>query len=91
MTLDYQGQTYTVETTGNASEPYRLIGARGRVLTLVARQTARPTFWVRLPNGKIQGGYVGLLRDGSLLWLPTSGPLAFAHERRYRAERADAA
>lgn len=88
MTLQYQGRTFAVEQTGNETEPYRLVGKRGGSLVLVATSQRRGLFWVKQANGKINGGYVGQLADGSLIWLPTSGPQAFAAQQIWRANRA---
>lgn len=88
MTLQYQGRTFTVETTGNEAEPYRLVGARGGSLVLVATSQRRGLFWVKRANGKIDGGYVGRLSNGSLLWLPSSGTQAYAAQKIWRADRA---
>lgn len=89
MTVTYNGRTLEVEATGNAAEPYRLVGPRGGSLTLVAT-VSNPTglFWVKCANGKINGGFVGLLDDGSLLWLPSSGKGAYAAKQTWKARRA---
>lgn len=88
MTIEYQGRTFTVEETADQREPYRLVGKRGGALSLVRVRAGRPLFWVRQSNVRIQGGYIGQLRDGSLLWIPSSGPQAPTAQRIWRANRA---
>lgn len=88
MTVEYQGRTFAVEETGDPAEPYRLVGARGGTLSLVAHATRRGLFYVKNAGGKLNGGFVGQLADGALLWLPSSGPQAPAAQRIWRANRA---
>ena len=88
--IAYQGRQFTVEPTGIEAAPYRLVGARGGTLELVAHAHNRGLYFVRTSSGKLDGGFVGRLADGSLLWLPSSGSLAGSHQRIWRANRAGA-
>lgn len=85
MTIQYRGRTFTIEATGTEAEPYRLVGKRGGTYTLIATSRRNGLYWVKLPNGKIQGGFVGTLADGRLVWL-TSGP-DLAQWRREQAQK----
>ena len=87
-TIEYQGRAFTVEATGDYREPYRLVGKRGSTLGLVRHADSASLFYVRTSKGKLDGGFVGLLDDGRLIWLPSSGKHAAAAQRLYRARRA---
>lgn len=84
--LNYQGRTLAVEATGDPSAPFLLRGTRGQPLTLVPMPAENSSaYYVSRGPGRYDAGFIGQLGDGSLMWVPNSGPQAPAAKKTWYA------